>query len=70
MLRGEIWLINLDPTIGAEINKTRPADHEVEQRVRTLTRVETDRPADRTQPLMVPSSLDIPSSLDPADVGG
>ena len=25
MHRGEIWLINLDPTIGSEINKTRPA---------------------------------------------
>jgi mRNA interferase MazF len=24
MDRGEIWLINLDPTLGAEINKTRP----------------------------------------------
>jgi mRNA interferase MazF len=24
MLRGEVWLINLDPTIGAEIQKTRP----------------------------------------------
>jgi mRNA interferase MazF len=23
--RGEIWLVNLDPTIGAEIQKTRPA---------------------------------------------
>jgi mRNA interferase MazF len=23
--RGEIWLINLDPTLGAEIKKTRPA---------------------------------------------
>lgn len=23
--RGEIWLVNLDPTIGAEIKKTRPA---------------------------------------------
>lgn len=23
--RGDIWLINLDPTIGAEIKKTRPA---------------------------------------------
>ena len=22
--RGEIWLVNLDPTIGAEIRKTRP----------------------------------------------
>ncbi|MCC6725482.1 MAG: type II toxin-antitoxin system PemK/MazF family toxin [Saprospiraceae bacterium] len=25
MKRSEIWLINLDPTIGAEIKKTRPA---------------------------------------------
>jgi len=25
MLRGEVWLINLDPTIGPEIRKTRPA---------------------------------------------
>jgi len=25
MRRGEIWLVNLDPTIGAEIKKTRPS---------------------------------------------
>ena len=25
MNRSEIWLINLDPTVGAEIRKTRPA---------------------------------------------
>jgi mRNA interferase MazF len=25
MRRGEIWLINLDPTVGAEITKTRPS---------------------------------------------
>lgn len=25
MVRGEVWLINLDPTVGAEIRKTRPA---------------------------------------------
>ena len=25
MNQGEIWLVNLDPTVGAEINKTRPA---------------------------------------------
>ena len=24
MHRGEIWLVNLDPTVGKEINKTRP----------------------------------------------
>jgi mRNA interferase MazF len=25
MRQGEIWLVSLDPTIGAEIKKTRPA---------------------------------------------
>jgi mRNA interferase MazF len=25
MKQSEVWLINLDPTIGAEIEKTRPA---------------------------------------------
>jgi mRNA interferase MazF len=25
MRRGEIWLVNLDPTVGSEIRKTRPA---------------------------------------------
>jgi mRNA interferase MazF len=24
MLRGEVWLLNLDPTVGSEIRKTRP----------------------------------------------
>lgn len=24
MLRGEIWLVQLDPTVGTEIGKTRP----------------------------------------------
>lgn len=24
MKRGEIWLVNLDPTVGSEIQKTRP----------------------------------------------
>ena len=25
MRRGDVWLINLDPTVGSEIRKTRPA---------------------------------------------
>jgi len=25
MNRGEIWLVNLDPTVGSEVKKTRPA---------------------------------------------
>ena len=24
VVRGEVWLINLDPTVGSEIQKTRP----------------------------------------------
>lgn len=24
MMRGDIWLVNLDPTVGSEIQKTRP----------------------------------------------
>ena len=24
VLRGEVWLVNLDPTVGSEIQKTRP----------------------------------------------
>jgi mRNA interferase MazF len=24
VMRGEIWLVNLDPTVGSEIRKTRP----------------------------------------------
>jgi mRNA interferase MazF len=24
VIRGEIWLVNLDPTIGSEVQKTRP----------------------------------------------
>jgi mRNA interferase MazF len=24
VIRGEIWLVNLDPTVGSEIKKTRP----------------------------------------------
>lgn len=25
MRKGDVWLVNLDPTVGTEINKTRPA---------------------------------------------
>lgn len=25
ILRGQVWLVNLDPTVGAEIKKKRPA---------------------------------------------
>ena len=40
MKRGEIWLVNLDPTIGTEIKKTRPcvvvSPPELNQHLRTV----------------------------------
>jgi mRNA interferase MazF len=39
--RGDIWLANLDPTIGAEIQKTRPcviiSPPEINEHLRTVT---------------------------------
>ena len=38
--RGEVWLVNLDPTIGVEIQKTRPAviiQNDVQNRYSPLT---------------------------------
>lgn len=40
MIRGEIWLVNLDPTVGSEIRKTRPcvvvSPAEMHDHLRTL----------------------------------
>ena len=40
MKRGEIWLVNLDPTVGAEIKKKRPcvivSPPELNQHLRTV----------------------------------
>ena len=40
MNRGEIWLVNLDPTVGSEIKKTRPcvvvSPPELNQHLRTV----------------------------------
>ncbi len=48
MRRSEIWLINLDPAIGAEIKKTRPAvivneDTLVSYRSGSLSRLQTGK---------------------------
>ena len=38
--RGEIWIVNLDPTVGSEIKKTRPclivSPDELNQKLRTV----------------------------------
>ena len=40
MNRGEIWLVNLDPSVGSEIKKTRPcvivSPQELNQHLRTV----------------------------------
>jgi mRNA interferase MazF len=40
VIRGEIWLVNLDPTVGSEIRKTRPcvvvSPAEMHDHLRTL----------------------------------
>jgi mRNA interferase MazF len=40
VIRGEIWLVNLDPTVGSEIQQTRPcvivSPPEMHQHLRTL----------------------------------
>jgi mRNA-degrading endonuclease toxin of MazEF toxin-antitoxin module len=49
--RGEIWLVNLDPTIGSEIRKTRPcvvvSPSEMHDHLRTVSaaRVSARRPS-------------------------
>ena len=39
-MRGEIWLVNLDPTMGSEIKKSRPcvvvSPHEMHDHLRTV----------------------------------
>jgi len=34
--RGEIWLVNLEPTVGSEIRKTRPWPPEIHDHLRTV----------------------------------
>jgi len=38
MKQGEVWLINLDPTIGAEIKKTRPDMSEIKLAILPISR--------------------------------
>ena len=58
MNRGEIWLVNFDPTIGAEIKKTRPAiivsDQPFNRLRRTVVVVPLSSTHDQTEfPLLI-----------------
>ncbi|MBI2573307.1 type II toxin-antitoxin system PemK/MazF family toxin [Candidatus Woesearchaeota archaeon] len=56
--RGDIWLVNLDPTIGHEINKSRPAviiQNDVGNKYSTLTIIApiTSQNVDKIYPMEV-----------------
>jgi mRNA interferase MazF len=55
--RGEIWWVNLDPTVGAEIKKTRPcvviSNSVVNQRRRTVVIVPLSSSPQAAPPLLV-----------------
>ncbi|MBN1362818.1 MAG: type II toxin-antitoxin system PemK/MazF family toxin [Sedimentisphaerales bacterium] len=59
MKRFEVWLVNLDPTIGSEIKKTRPAaivsPDELNKHLRTVIVVPLT--TGRTYPFRVPTDL-------------
>ncbi|MEQ8847447.1 type II toxin-antitoxin system PemK/MazF family toxin [Botrimarina sp.] len=59
MKRFEVWLVNLDPTIGSEIRKTRPAvivsPDELNDHLRTVVVVPLT--TGRTYPFRVPTRI-------------
>ena len=59
MKRGEVWLVNLDPTIGAEIQKTRPAvivsPDELNRQLRTVVVVPLT--TGRSFPFRIPTKV-------------
>ena len=57
MRRSEIWLINLDPTVGAEIIKEATSG-DCEQGCNWYFTVETDRAPDRLERALQGSNLD------------
>lgn len=69
MKRGEIWLINLDPTVGAEISKQRPglivnADDVGRLPLRTVAPITNWKPHYRVVPWMVHLPSDDVTGLD------
>ncbi len=69
MKRGEIWLINLDPTVGAEIAKKRPAlivnvDGVGKLPLRIVTPITNWKPHYQLVPWMVQIPSDATTGLD------
>jgi len=68
MKQSEIWLINLDPTIGAEIKKTRPAvivndDALGKLQLRIIVPITDWKPRYETAPWMIKISPDNKNGL-------
>jgi len=70
--RGEIWLVNLDPTIGSEIKKSRPcvvvSPAEMHDHLRTVI-VAPMTTKSRPAPFRVPLTARWPKRADPAGSG-
>ena len=64
--RGEVWLAALDPTVGSEIQKTRPclivSPAEMHDHLRTIT-VAPMTPGSRPAPYRIPAEFQGRSSL-------
>ncbi len=65
-MRGEIWLVTLDPTVGAEIQKTRPcviiSPPEMHDHLRTVLAAPMTT-GSRPAPFRVPVRFDAKSGL-------
>ncbi len=57
MKQGEIWLINLDPSVGAEIKKDKTSDYSERQRTGKIT-AENHRADNRLERQIRTSTLD------------
>lgn len=57
-LRGEVWWVKLDPTVGSEISKTRPCvvitSNALNQRRRTVVVVPLSTAPNPSPPILVP----------------
>ena len=58
MMRGEVWWVRLDPTLGSEIRKTRPClvmtSNILNERRRTVVVVPLSSSPEASPPLLVP----------------
>lgn len=66
VVRGEVWLVNLDPTVGSEIQKTRPcvvvSPSEMHDHLRTLL-IAPMTTGNKPAPFRIPVTFEIKKGL-------